>query len=107
LLLKAQLRQNLWGFGNLNVTICRYCAQKTLWFSDVHSRCIETARKGYSFLVAEVTAAVIADKSFANVRPILERIRSEHRVLAPEMHEAIKNVLVNKSQNKSNSFRSV
>ena len=72
------------------MTICRYCAQKTLWFSDVHSRCIETARKGYSFLVAEVTAAVIADKSFANVRPILERIRSEHRVLAPEMHEAIK-----------------
>jgi TIR domain len=88
---KNSLRQNLFcGFGKINVTICRYCGRKTRWFSEVHSRCVETAREGYSLLVAEVAAAVSADKPFANVQPTLERISSEHKVLAPEMREAIK-----------------
>jgi hypothetical protein len=72
------------------VAVCQYCGRGTYWFSDSHGRCVTAALKGYSLLVAEVAAAVNADKPFANVQPTLERISNEHKVLPPQVHEAIK-----------------
>lgn len=72
------------------MALCLYCGRKIYWFSNVHGRCAENAQKGYSRLVAEVAAAVNADKSFADARPALDRIVAEHNVLSHQIHNAVK-----------------
>jgi hypothetical protein len=75
------------------VAQCKYCGQKSGWFSDVHEACVTASHNGCAEIASVLSSAITESKPYSDIRPRIEGIKVQNHVPAEEFHVALVNGL--------------
>lgn len=72
------------------MSICRYCGQKTGWFSEEHETCVQKADDGIEALKMCVADVVTAGKEYGEVSERLDKLATDAAIPHEQVQPAIK-----------------